>query len=103
MTSRRACSTQASVTRAWRPDGTARQLAAIVADGDRSALVARIQSPTCVIHGQVDPLVPVGAGHDLAARIPGATLDIVPGMGHDLPVQLLPRFADNIAQVARRG
>lgn len=94
---------QASVARAWRPAGTARQLAAIVADGDRSALVARIQSPTCVIHGQVDPLVPVGAGHDLAARIPGATLDIVPGMGHDLPVQLLPRFADNIAQVARRG
>jgi pimeloyl-ACP methyl ester carboxylesterase len=94
---------QASVTRAWRPTGTARQLAAIVADGDRSALVARIQSPTCVIHGQVDPLVPVGAGHDLAARIPGATLDIVPGMGHDLPVQLLPRFADNMAQVARRG
>ncbi len=94
---------QASVARAWRPAGTARQLAAIVADGDRSALVARIQSPTCVIHGQVDPLVPVGAGHDLVARIPGATLDIVPGMGHDLPVQLLPRFADNIAQVARRG
>ncbi len=92
-----------SVTRAWRPAGTARQLAAVVADGDRSALVARIQSPTCVIHGQADPLVPVGAGHDLGARIAGATVDIVPGMGHDLPVQLLPRFADAIAQVARRA
>lgn len=92
-----------SVNRAWRPAGTARQLAAVVADGDRSALVARIQSPTCVIHGQADPLVPVAAGHDLGARIPGATVEIVPGMGHDLPVQLLPRFADAIAQVARRA
>ncbi len=94
---------QDSVNRAWRPAGTARQLAAVVADGDRSALVARIQSPTCIIHGHADPLVPVAAGHDLGARIPGATVDIVPGMGHDLPVQLLPRFADAIAQVARRA
>ena len=94
---------QTTVARAWRPAGTARQLAAVVADGDRSALVARIQSPTCVIHGQEDPLVPVGAGHDLAARIPGAALDVVPGMGHDLPLQLLPRFADAIAQLARRA
>ena len=94
---------QAMVARSWRPAGTARQLAAVAADGDRSALVAKIKSPTCVIHGQVDPLVPVAAGHDLAARIPGATVDIVPGMGHDLPLQLLPRFADAIAQVARRA
>ena len=94
---------QDSVARSWRPAGTARQLAAVVADGDRSALVARIQSPTCVIHGHADPLVPVAAGHDLGARIAHATVDIVPGMGHDLPVQLLPRFADAIAQVASRA
>jgi pimeloyl-ACP methyl ester carboxylesterase len=94
---------QASVQRAWRPAGTARQLAAIVADGDRSELLARIQSPTVVIHGQADPLVPVAAGHDLQARIAGARADIVPGMGHDLPLQLLPRFADSMADNARRS
>ena len=92
----------ASVQRAWRPAGTARQLAAIVSDGDRSELLARIQSPTLVIHGQADPLVPVAAGHDLQARIAGARADVVPGMGHDLPLQLLPRFADSIADNARR-
>jgi pimeloyl-ACP methyl ester carboxylesterase len=94
---------QASVERALRPAGTARQLAAIVADGDRSALLTRIQAPTVVIHGQADPLVPVAAGHDLQARIAAARADIVPGMGHDLPQQLLPRFADTIADNARRG
>ena len=93
---------QQSVQRAWRPAGTARQLAAIVSDGDRSELLSRIRSPTAVIHGQADPLVPVAAGHDLHSRIAGARADIVPGMGHDLPLQLLPRFADTIADNARR-
>ncbi|MDP3224459.1 MAG: alpha/beta fold hydrolase [Rubrivivax sp.] len=94
---------QATVARAWRPAGTARQLAAVAADGDRSAMLSRIQAPTAVIHGQADPLVPVAAGLDLAARIAGARSDIVPGMGHDLPDQLLSRFADTIAENARRA
>ena len=46
--------------------------------------------------------MPVAAGHDLVARIAGAVADIVPGMGHDLPLQLLPRLADGIADNARR-
>ncbi len=94
---------QLSVRRAWRPAGTARQLAAIVADGDRSALVQSIRVPTRVIHGDADPLVPVASGHDLAARIPSAVADIVPGMGHDLPQQLLPRIAEGIAANAARA
>ena len=93
---------EASVARAWRPAGTVRQLAAVVGDGDRSALVARIGAATRVIHGAADPLVPVDAGHDLVKRIAGAVADIVPGMGHDLPAQLLVRFADGIAENARR-
>ena len=90
----------ASVLRSYRPAGTARQLLAVAADGDRSALLPQIQSPTQIIHGLADPLVPVAAGRDLAARIQGARIDLVPGMGHDLPAQLLPRFADAIAGIA---
>ena len=93
---------QATVQRSWHPAGTARQLVAVAADGDRSALMPRITAPTRVIHGLADPLVPVAAGHDLAARIKGAVADIVPGMGHDLPAQLLPRFAEGIAENAAR-
>jgi len=92
-----------SVVRAWRPAGTARQLTAVAADGDRTPLLARIGAPTRVIHGHDDPLVPVAAGHDLAARIAGAQTDIVPGMGHDLPLELLPRFADGIRHNAGRA
>ena len=81
---------------------TARQLAAILADGDRTALLAGIRAPTMVIHGLADPLVPVEAGRELARLIPAATLDLIPGMGHDLPQPLWPRFADDIARIAGR-
>jgi pimeloyl-ACP methyl ester carboxylesterase len=94
----------ASFSRAYRPAGTARQLVAVAADGDRSPLLARIVAPTRVIHGDADPLVPVPAAHDLVRKIPGAVADIVPGMGHDLPLALLPRIAEGIAaNAARKG
>ena len=91
-----------SFSRAYRPTGTARQLVAVAADGDRSPLLHRIVAPTRVIHGEADPLVPVPAAHDLVSKIPGAVADIVPGMGHDLPLPLLPRIVEGIAQNAAR-
>ncbi len=94
---------RATVARAWRPAGTVRQLAAVVADGDRSALLPRITAPTLVIHGEADPLVPVAAGRDLARRIAGAESDFIAGMGHDLPLPLLNRIADGLAANTRRA
>ena len=94
---------QASVARAWHPAGTARQLAAVVADGDRSILVQNLRMPTRVVHGEADPLVPVAAGRELARLIPGAQSDFISGMGHDLPAPLLPRFALGLAENAQRS
>ena len=91
-----------SVRRSYRPQGTARQMVAIAADGNRSELLAQIKVPTQVIHGRDDPLVPVAAGHDLAQKIAGAKLDLIEGMGHDLPVELWPRFVAGIADAAAR-
>jgi pimeloyl-ACP methyl ester carboxylesterase len=92
-----------AVRRSYRPAGTARQMVAILADGDRSPLLAGIGVPTHVIHGAADPLVRVAAGRDLARRIPGATLDVVDGMGHDLPAALWPRFMAGIEATAARA
>jgi pimeloyl-ACP methyl ester carboxylesterase len=88
----------ASVRRAWRPGGVARQLVAVAADGDRTPLLSRISAPTHIVHGAADPLVPVAAAHDLHAKIAGSTLEIIDGMGHDLPAQLLPRLAAEIGR-----
>jgi pimeloyl-ACP methyl ester carboxylesterase len=92
-----------SVTRSYRPAGTARQMVAIAADGDRSALVGHIGQPTQIVHGRDDALVPVAAAHDHAARIGHAGLDVIEGMGHDLPAPLWPRFVDDIARAAGRA
>jgi pimeloyl-ACP methyl ester carboxylesterase len=92
-----------SIKRSHRPAGTARQMVAIAADGDRTPLLGTIRPPTHVIHGAVDPLVPAAAGRDLGARIPGATLDVIDGMGHDLPKELWPRFGAGIAGAAARA
>ena len=94
---------RASIARAYRPAGTARQMVAIAADGDRSRLLGEIRVPTHVIHGAADALVPVAAGQHVAARIGGATLDVVGGMGHDLPHPLWPRFGAGIATAAGRA
>ena len=94
---------EVSVRRAWRPAGSARQLVAVAADGDRSPLLRRLRVPTHVIHGRDDPLVPFAAAYDLHQQIDGATLDVIDGMGHDLPTPLLPRFVQGIAQNAARA
>ncbi|MEF8698050.1 MAG: alpha/beta hydrolase [Candidatus Accumulibacter sp. UW25] len=87
--------------RGFHPRGVTRQLAAFLASGDRRALLATIQAPTLVLHGADDPLIPVACGYDVAAHIPGARMQVIPGMAHDFPVALSEVFADAIASVAQ--
>ena len=74
-----------AVERSYRPDGAARQLAAIIASGDRTAQLQRLDVPTLVIHGLVDPLVRPSGGVATARAIPGSRLLMFNDMGHDLP------------------
>lgn len=87
--------------RSFYPEGAARQLAAILDDGDRRERLRGVTAPTLVIHGLDDPLVRIEAGRDTAAAIPGARLHEIPGMGHDLPLELVDTLADLIAGHAR--
>jgi pimeloyl-ACP methyl ester carboxylesterase len=89
--------------RAYDPAGFARQLAAIWASGDRTDAVRRIAVPTLVMHGEVDPLIPVSGGHATAAAIEGSELMVIEGMGHDLPRQLWPRIVDAVAAHVERA
>lgn len=86
-----------SFDRSYYPAGVARQFVAVLAGGSRVDLLKRIDIPSLVIHGDSDPLVPVEAGKDTASLIPGATLRIVPGMGHDLAPGLVPILVEAIA------
>jgi pimeloyl-ACP methyl ester carboxylesterase len=83
--------------------GTGRQLAAIMASGDRTSRLRSLRMPTTVIHGRNDPLVPFRAGKASARAIPGARLIEIPGMGHDLPEQVWPRMLDAVVETAGRA
>jgi pimeloyl-ACP methyl ester carboxylesterase len=93
----------ASYDRDHDPDGPGRQLAAIIASGNRAAELRRITAPTLVVHGKADPLVAYSGGRATARLIPGAKLMSVEGMGHDLPRAIWPRLIDAIAALASRA
>lgn len=87
--------------RSFHPTGAGRQLAAIIDDGDRRARLRKVTAPALVIHGVDDPLVRIEGGRDTAASIPGARLHEIPGMGHNLPLELVDEVAGAIAAHAR--
>lgn len=92
-----------SYKRSYYPAGHSRQMVAIMAGGDRVAVLKTIVAPTLVIHGRADPLVPVSGGIDTAQLIPGAKLELIEGMGHDLPDELIPRFLELIGSNAEKA
>lgn len=90
-----------SVDRSIYPRGYIHQLLAILASGSRHKRLPEIKLPTLILHGEDDPLVPVAAGYEQAKLIPGAQLEVLKHMGHDLPAPLLPRLAALIIQHAQ--
>ncbi len=93
--------TRALVQRSVYLQGPVRQMAAIIADGDRSKMLGRIEAPALVLHGEDDPLIPVAHGHATAAAIPNARIRTIPGWGHDVPLELVDEIAGEIARHAR--
>ncbi len=86
--------------RGYYPVGTRRQLLAIIADGSRVDRLKTITVPTLVVHGGADPLVPKEGSEDIARHIPGARLEIIDQMAHDLPPSQVGRMVDLIADHA---
>ena len=83
--------------------GTMRQMLAILTQPDRTSELRKLRSRARVIHGTADKMVHPSGGRATARAIPGAELEIVPGMGHDLPLALHPLFVDGIERTARRA
>ena len=87
--------------RCFYPAGTARQLVAIMASGDRTEALRGCTVPTLVIHGDADPLVTYSGGEATAAAVPGARIVTVAGMGHTLPEPAWPQIVEELAAHAR--
>ena len=85
-----------SIDRNSSPSGIRRQMAAIIATRDIRAWTRKVSAPSLVIHGSDDPLVPVENGLDIVAEISNARLEIIEGMGHDIPPKFLNTIVDHV-------
>ena len=94
---------QRAFDRAFRPGGVMRQTHAIIATGSVEQFSRQVVAPTQVIHGSADRLLRLASGKRIAKLIRGARLEVIEGLGHDLPRGVLPRFADSIAANAGRA
>lgn len=82
-------------------DGVNRQALATAAGGDRRKALQGIALPCLVIHGSDDVLVPVAAGREIAALIPGAECQIIDGMGHVITPLLAPLIVERVDRFIR--
>lgn len=82
----------------------ARQFAAILESSPRRrALLRGVTTPTLVIHGSSDPLLPLRGAVATARLVRGAELLVVRGMGHNMPPPVHPLVAGAIATHARKS
>ncbi len=91
------------LARDYTPEGTARQLAAIVASPDRTPLLRRLNVPALVVHGLEDTLVAPSGGFATVKAIPGARLLAFAEMGHNLPERRIPEILDAIVENTMRA
>lgn len=89
--------------RSYSPAGVKRQFTAVLSSGNLKPLAKRIKVPTVVIHGDADPLVRPACGKAVARAIPGAKLQMIPGMAHDLPPGLWSKISLLLHENARKS
>lgn len=93
-----------SYDRGQHPQGTMRQLAAMLASGPRVEALRWMSVPTLVIHGRDDTLIAPSGGERTAELIPEAKLVLIDDMGHDRPTPLWPELCRAILDhTAGRG
>jgi pimeloyl-ACP methyl ester carboxylesterase len=85
-----------SYDRSFYPEGAPRQMGAIVASGSRADALRALKIPTLVIHGLDDTLITPTGGQRTAELVPGARLELIEDMGHDLPEELWPTITSHI-------
>ena len=87
-----------SIDRNSSPSGIRRQMAAIITTRDLRAWTRKVMAPSLIIHGSDDPLVPVENGLDIATEISGARMEIIEGMGHDIPPGFITTIVDHVLE-----
>lgn len=91
--------------RAFHPAGVARQYAALVSAQSSKEALRRVETPTLIIHGSDDPLIPLDAARAMADVLPKAELLVIDDMGHavnECP-KVWPPILEAFTRHAQRG
>jgi len=86
------------LARAKSPDATQNHQLAIGASPDREEALRKVATPTLVIHGDEDPILPLPHGRATADAIPGAKFLVIEGMGHNISPRAQKRIAQAILE-----
>jgi pimeloyl-ACP methyl ester carboxylesterase len=89
--------------RGWDPDGVVRQGQALFADRVDLDALRRVDVPVLIVHGTADRLIDHRASSQLHEAMPTSELWLVDGLGHDLPLELLPALTTRIIANAGRA
>jgi len=73
-----------------------RQLGAVMSWHGVATKLPQVTTPTLVIHGDLDPLIPYPNGEFIASKIHGATLSTYVGVGHLPPIEAADRFNSEV-------
>ena len=64
--------------------------------------VKALQTPTLLVHGRDDKVIPVSSSQQLAARLPNAQLEIIPECGHWVQIERQDDFAQALINFFQR-
>lgn len=92
-----------AIQRGLNPSGPGHHMMAMMATGGFSKRLGKIAVPTLVIHGSADPLVHLDGGKRSAEKIPNAKLEVIEGMGHELPPSLYGQLIESILKNLSAG
>lgn len=83
-----------------RPAGL-RAMARSFAEADLRDVLPHIAVPTLLLHGELDRRAPLSVAHELHATIPGATLVVMSGVGHQSNLEAPDRFTEEVRAFLR--
>jgi len=84
--------------RAVNPQGTLRQFAAILTDGNRAPLLKELKIPVLAIHGDNDRLLDVKGSEDIVNSVQNGKLMVIEKLGHDLSEPVIPAMVEAIVE-----
>jgi pimeloyl-ACP methyl ester carboxylesterase len=91
-----------AIMREFHPAG-ARAMLHSMAEADLRPVLPRIRVPTLVLVGDADVRSPLPVARDLQAQIPGSTLAMIPGAGHQCNIEAADAFNDEVRRFLLPG